>query len=167
MKNNPRISAIVALDEKRGIGKDGKIPWFIKGEQLRLKEITMGHPVIMGRKTYESIPEKFRPLRGRENIIITRNSDYHPHPDIHVVHSVESALELAKSLDHTEIFILGGAQIFNETIDLIDRIYLTILTGDYNADTFFPDYSQFSKIIEKESHEQDGFSFNYITLDRG
>ena len=121
----------------------------------------------MGRKTYESIPEKFRPLQGRENIIITRNTDWSPHNDIHIVNSVEDSLKLAKTLDKKEVFILGGAQIFNETIDMTDRIYLTIINGDFDADTFFPDYSQFSKIIEKESHEQDGFSFNYITLDRG
>lgn len=166
MKNNPRISAIVALDERRGIGKNGTIPWKIPGEQLRFKNITMGHPVIMGRKTYESIPSKFRPLVGRPNIVITRSSKWNPHEDIHIVNAIDNALELAKSLDTDEIFILGGSQIFESTMDMIDRIYLTLIHDDCDADTFFPDYSRFTKIISNENNEQDGVKFDYVILER-
>ncbi len=161
-----KVSAIVAIDQKRGIGKNGTIPWFIKGEQLRLKEITTPHPVIMGRKTYESIPDKFRPLSGRPNIVITRDAMWDPHEDITIVHSIEDALQESKILDDKEIFILGGAQIFNETIAITDRVYLTIIKKDYDCDTFFPEYLQFSKVIDHQSNKQNDIEYDYIILEK-
>lgn len=160
------ISAIVAMDENNGIGKDGKIPWFIKGEQLRFQTITMGHPVIMGRKTYQSIPDRFRPLKGRANIVITRDPHYNPQEEVHIVHSIDEALDLAKTLDNKEIFVIGGSQIFSSSFDKIDKLYITHVKGNYEADTFFPKIASSDwKQIEKEAREQFTFAV-YLRADR-
>src|SRR5579872_5714634 len=112
--NNPRVSLIVAMDQKRGIGKNNSIPWKIPGEQKLFKKITTPHPIIMGRKTYESIGKI---LPNRPNIIITRDINYKVSGGI-VAHTLLEALEVSTELDHHEIFIIGGGQIFNEAIAL-------------------------------------------------
>lgn len=160
--NGPRISIIVAMDEKRGIGKKNSMMWKIPGEQARFKNITTPHPMIMGRKTFESIG---RVLPERANIIITRDSDFKVKGAI-VVHSLDEALKKAKSIDTDEIFIIGGGQIYEQSINLTDRLYLTLIKGDFKADTFFPDYSDFKKVVSQEKYDSEGHHYTFMILER-
>ncbi len=140
------ISIIAAMSLNRAIGYQGKIPWHIPGEQKRFKEITWGHSIIMGRKTYESIS---KPLPGRTNIIITRQPNYHA-PGCIVVHSLDQALNNCAP-NETEAFIIGGEQIFRLALPLVNRIYLTIIQKEIIGDTFFP---EFSSAEFKEIHSE-------------
>jgi dihydrofolate reductase len=125
---------MVAVDEKGGIGKDEKLPWHLPSDLRRFKEITMGHHLIVGRKTYESIGN---PLPGRTMIIVTHQKNYIS-AGCFVVHSVNTALQLAADRHETEVFIIGGGEIFNQSISLADKIYLTTIHTDAGADVFFP-----------------------------
>lgn len=157
------ISIIAAMDEKRGLGRNNQMAWNIPGELKRFKEITTPHPIIMGRKTFESIG---RVLPGRLNIIITRNPDFKVDGAV-VVSSIEEAIKKAEEIDKNEVFIIGGGQIFKEAIEknLVDKMYLTLVEGDYQADTFFPDYSNF-KIIKSDKGEAGGFKYSFLELAR-
>jgi dihydrofolate reductase len=132
------ISLIVAMDQNRGIGFKGQLAWHLPADLKRFKSITMGHHLIMGRKTYESIGS---PLRGRTMIIVTRNPNYQPDGCM-VAHSIDSALNFARMGDETEVFIIGGGDLFEQTIDLADRIYLTEVHASLPADVYFPDYPE-------------------------
>jgi dihydrofolate reductase len=157
------ISIIVAVDEKRGIGKNNDLLVKIPADLKRFKEITSGHPIVMGRKTFESIG---RVLPNRTNIIITRDPEYKEDGAV-VVHSLDEAIEQAKSASgSSEIFIIGGGQIFEQALPMTDRIYLTLVKGDYEADIFFPDYSEFKKVIHQEEGESDGLKYTYLNLER-
>jgi dihydrofolate reductase len=130
-------SLIVAMASNSVIGHNGGIPWRIPGEQKMFKAITMGHSLIMGRKTYETIG---RALPGRTNIVITRQADYES-PDCIIVNDFNSALQ-ACDPDESEAFIIGGGQIFRDTISSADRIYLSVLPKEVHGDTYFPAFSQ-------------------------
>ena len=179
------ISIFVAIDDKRGIGKDNDLLFKIPEDFRRMKELTTGHPIIMGRRTFESIG---RVLPNRTNIVITRDSSF-KFEGIVVVHSLEEGLEKArnvilseakdlnKEIDSSakpqndisaEIFIFGGGQIFKEAIEkgLVDRLYLTVVEGDYSADVFFPDYSMFTKVVSEEAREADGYKYKFLVLER-
>ena len=130
-------SLIVAMASNRVIGHKGEIPWKIPGEQKMFKDITMGHAMIMGRKTYESIG---RALPGRTSIIVTRQTDYTA-PDCIVAPDLKRALQSCPS-DESEAFIIGGSQIFQETISSADRIYQTVLPREVPGDTYFPEFSE-------------------------
>lgn len=169
--NKPRISIIVAIDEKLGIGKGNDLLFHIKEDGKRVRLLTTGHPLVMGRKTFESLG---RLLPNRIHIVITRdpksleNLSYKP--DI-FVSSIEEGIKQAKGKPgDDEIFIFGGGQIFKEALEkgLVDRLYITIVKGDYGADTFFPDYSQFGfiKVIEKEERVLDGYQYTFLTLEK-
>jgi len=131
------ISQIVAMASNRVIGDRGEIPWKIPGEQKMFKEITMGHTMIMGRKTYEAIG---RALPGRTNIVVTRQTDYTA-PDCIVVNDLQSALQSCPA-DESEAFIIGGGQIYQETMSSADRVYLTLLPREVPGDTYFPEFSE-------------------------
>ena len=174
------ISIVAAIDEKNGLGKNNDLLFKIPEDFKRMKEITTGHPLIMGRKTFESIG---RVLPNRTNIIVTRDSDYSFEGAV-VSGSLEEALEESskyhekdKKIINTkyliqntenEVFIFGGGQIFKEAIEkgLVDRLYLTIVEGDYGADVFFPDYSEFIKVISDEKREADGYKYRFLTLEK-
>ncbi len=126
------ISLVVARSENAVIGKDGRIPWHIPQDFAHFKELTYGHPIIMGRNTFESIG---RPLPGRTSIVITRQADY-AKEGVTVVHSLKDAIELAKTLDD-EIFIIGGSQIYEQSFDFADEIVVSEIPGEYEGDTFF------------------------------
>ena len=165
------ISIIAALDEKRGIGKDNKIPWHIKEDLIRLKSLTKDHVVILGRKTYESMSEYYdrsgREMPGKLYVVVTRDETYKPkRSNAGVAHSLEVAIQIAKEKGANEIFIMGGGQIFQEAMGrgLVDRLYLTLVEGDYGADTFFPDYSKFTKVISEEDRESGEFKYKFIDL---
>lgn len=158
----PRISLIAACSENRVIGNGGKIPWHLPDDFRRFKARTMGHPIIMGRKTYESIG---RPLPGRTNIVITRDSGREI-PGCIVVSSLTEAIERAKGIDKEEIFVIGGGQVYAEALPLADRLYLTLIHAIIDGDAFFPEYSHiFGKVVEQEEYEENGYRLAYLTLE--
>ena len=132
------ISAIVAVCDNNVIGKDNALIWHLPADMKFFKDKTTGHCIITGRKNYESIPLKFRPLPNRTNIIITRQTDYDA-PGAIVVSSIESALEKAKQTGDKEIFIIGGAEIFKQSMHLTNRLYVTQIYHSFEGDVFFPE----------------------------
>lgn len=128
------ISLIVAMDEMRGIGKAGKLPWRLSSDLKRFKELTMGHHLIVGRKTFESIG---KPLPGRQMIVVTRNAGFKSEGCL-VAGSVQDAFSLAQGRGETEVFVIGGAEIYAQALGVADRVYLTLVHAEVNADTFFP-----------------------------
>lgn len=126
------ISLIAAMAENRVIGKNNTIPWDLPADRQRFRSLTMGHPVIMGRKTYESIGF---PLEGRTNIVITRQKNFQAKGCL-IAHDLRSALDLAGNAD--EVFICGGGDLYRQALPLANRIYLTIIHRDQEGDVFFP-----------------------------
>jgi dihydrofolate reductase len=148
-----KISIIAAIGRNRELGKDNKLIWNIQEDLQRFRKITKGHPIIMGRKTFESIG---RVLPNRTNIIITRNLSFSfARPGLaKLAGSLEDAIKLAqKEKGSEEIFIIGGGQIYQQAISLADKLYLTIINASFDADTFFPDYSDFKKVVFEEERE--------------
>ncbi len=157
------ISAIAVIGKNRELGNEQRLIWKVPGDLPRFKNITMGHPIIMGRKTYESIG---RVLPGRANIIVSRHKDLQISGGI-VVDSIEAAIAAAIEQDGAEeIFVIGGGEIYRQALPLIKRLYLTIVDESEEADTYFPDYSEFVKIVSDESSEVDGMKFRYLNLER-
>ncbi|MCR4306151.1 MAG: dihydrofolate reductase [Candidatus Daviesbacteria bacterium] len=156
-----KISLIAAIASgNRALGRDNDLIYKIPEDLKRFREITGGHTVIMGRKTYESIG---RPLPNRTNIVITRDPNYSAE-GVSVIHSLDEALQLAEG---DEVFIIGGGQIYQEAIKLADKLYLTLVEGSPEADTFFPDYSEFKKIVwQSEEQESSGFKYKFLELER-
>ena len=152
------LTIIAAVAENGVIGKNGKIPWRIPEDLNRFKKLTMGHCVIMGRKTFESLP---KPLPGRTNIILTRNKNYVAKNAI-VVHSVFEALEMA--IDDPMPFVIGGSEIYEQFLDKCHRIEWTQVTGVFEGDAFFPDFdaSKFKQIGIPEKFT----THRYITYER-
>ncbi len=168
-KKTGRINAIVAIDTNCCIGKGNELPWKkLKPDLKFFKETTSGSPVIMGRKTYESIG---RPLPKRENIVITRDTEKRIE-GCHVVNSIESAIELAKSFNTDDIFIIGGAQIYKEAFNLIERLYVTIIDIKVEGgDAYFPDFemnlfSVYEKLVEPTYDEDTGYTYSIIYLEK-
>lgn len=153
---------IVAVDEARAIGKNNQLLWFIPADLKRFKEITTGHAVIMGENTYRSIG---KPLPNRTNVVVTLNRDFHPEGCL-VAYSLDHALRVARQHETEEIFIIGGASIYAQFLPMTERLYLTLVHGKHEADTFFPDYSAFSKIISQEEGENDQYRYTYYILER-
>lgn len=155
------ISIIAAMSLNRVIGHNGKIPWHIAGEQNRFQQITTGHTIIIGRKTYESIG---RPLPGRTNIVITRSKDYSA-PGCIVVESLDAALNKC-ARDETEAFICGGEQIYHLALPIVHKIYLTIIQQEIIGDTFFPEFSlKVFKAIKSE-HINKPLHYKFIIYER-
>ncbi|MBI4089416.1 MAG: dihydrofolate reductase [Candidatus Levybacteria bacterium] len=165
-----KISIIAAIGKNRELGKNGKIPWHIPEDFKRFKALTSGHPVIMGRKTWESLPIK--PLPGRYNIVITRDvgfkiNDLRKGKDFTVANSLEEALRLTKSAQgDNEVFVIGGGQIYQQAIGIADKLYLTIVEGTFDADTFFPDYSDFKKKVFEQAGESEGYKYKFLELEK-
>lgn len=158
----PDISIIVAHDDKQGIGKNGQLPWHLSKDLQHFKALTLNHPVIMGRKTFDSIGQ---PLPNRVNIVVTRNKTYSvPERNILTTQSLTEAVKLAQAKDNREIFIIGGGEIYAQALPLATKLYLTHIQGDFNCDTFFPDYSNFNHLVSKESHQEAGINYSFITL---
>lgn len=132
------LSIIVAVSDNGVIGKDNDLIWHLPIDLKHFKETTKGHVVIMGRKNYESIPDRFRPLPGRTNIIISRNKKYDA-KDCVLVSSIGEAIDKAKAIGEKEAFIIGGGEIYRQSLTLSDKIYLTRVHADFDGDTFFDD----------------------------
>nr|AIA13614.1 Dihydrofolate reductase [uncultured bacterium] len=158
------ISFLVAMDEKRGIGKAGGLPWRLSTDLKRFRELTMGHHIIVGRKTFESIG---KPLPGRQMIIVTRSESFAPE-GCFIAHSISDAISLARERGEGELFICGGAEIYAQAMSAADRMYLTLVHADANADTFFPEWSR-EQWIERESQshaadEKNQYPFTFKLL---
>jgi len=157
------ISLIVAHDKNRVIGYKKGMPWHLPGELQYFKEKTMGKPMIMGRKTFESIG---RPLPGRRNIVITRNTDYEAE-GIEIVSSLEEALDLVGN--EKEVMIIGGEQIFRMSLDIADRLYITYINHEFPGDTYFPEYDdkEWELVSQQDPiHTNEGFTYEYLIFDR-
>jgi len=158
------ISLLVACAENGVIGKQGQLlPWRLSSDLKRFKELTMGHPIIMGRKTYETIG---RPLPGRLNIVVTRDPNFAAE-GCTVVHSVGNAIDKATAADSNEIFIIGGGVIFEETLPLAHKVYLTEVHATPDGDTFF----RYNKADWNEVDRQDfaaddknQYPYSFVTL---
>jgi len=160
------ISLIVAMDEKRGIGKAGRLPWRLSSDLKRFRELTMGHHMIVGRKTFESIG---KPLPGRQTIVVTHNASFQPDGCL-VAASVQAAITTAQERGETEAFVIGGAEIYTQVLDEADRVYLTQVHAEVDADTFFPEIDQ-DAWIEKErsqhpADEKNQYAFTFRLLEK-
>ena len=174
--DKPRVSIIVAMDIGRVIGKENKLLWYIPDDLKRFKTLTLGHPVIMGRKTFESIVASLgKPLPGRTNIVITRDDTYSQTvakqdldmSGVIIVHSLEEALEKAKEIDNQEIFIGGGAQIYEQALPHVDRLYLTLIDDEKEGDAYFPEYEKdFTKVLHNEKREHEGLTYRWLDIER-
>jgi dihydrofolate reductase len=160
-----KISLIVAMASNRAIGLNGQMPWHLSADLKRFKQITMGHPIIMGRLTFEAIG---RPLPGRINIIVSRNPGYEIENCI-VVDSVEAAISHGCQLAD-EVFIIGGATLYEATLPMADTLYITQINQDFEGDTFFPDIdlSDWTE-VEREDVVGDtkvGFGYSFLKLQK-
>ena len=135
MIDGPRLSIIVAMSRNRVIGAGGAIPWHLPDELKRFRNITMGHHLIMGRKTWESIG---RPLPGRTSVVVTRQAGYRGAGAI-VTHSLDEAITACR--DDEEIFVIGGAELYAQALPRADRIYLTVVDADIEGDTWMPEFN--------------------------
>ena len=159
------IHAIVAIDENGAIGRQGDLLCHMPADMKHFKEVTMGHSIVMGRKTFESFPR--RPLPGRQNIVITRNADWQ-YPGVTVAHSLEEAIAAA---DTDTVFIIGGAQVYAEALPLVGVLHLTLIHARWaSADAFFPPLNMEEwEEVSREHHASDhrnAYEFDFITLKR-
>lgn len=159
--NKPIISIIVAMAKNRVIGKDNQMPWHLPADLAHFKKVTLGKPIIMGRKTYESIG---RPLPGRTNIVISRNSEYKL-DGCKTVTSIEKALSLVQNEE--EIFIVGGGHLYSELLPVANRLYLTFIDLEVDGDTQFPEFKHLNlKEGKREKHIKDEKNpYNYEFVD--
>lgn len=163
-----RLSILVAMARNRVIGQDNKLPWHLPADLKHFKSLTTGNIIIMGRKTYESIG---RPLPGRTNIVITRQKNFKA-IGATIVHSVENALQTCKQVStlNQENFIIGGAEIFQQTLKICQRMYITEIQRDFEGDTFFPEFDPNDwKETERDKHYSDqdnNIEYHFIVLDR-
>ena len=130
------ISLIAAVAGNRAIGKSGQLLWHLPEDMRHFRETTRGKPVIMGRKTWESLPDAFRPLPGRHNIVVSRNPAYEV-PGATLVTSLEEAVQCAGAAG--EVFVIGGAELYRQALPLANRLYLTEVSGNFDGDVFFPE----------------------------
>jgi len=159
------LSIIVAIAENYGIGKNNDLLWHIPDDLKRFKKLTTGHTIIMGKKTYESLPVK--PLPNRVNIVIT-DVPGETFEGCEMAYSIDDAID--KCPDHDECFIIGGGMIYKQFMDHADKLYITFVHKEFPADTYFPKFNPTEwRLIEEEKHEPDGnldFSYTYTVFAR-
>ena len=160
-----KINIIAAVAENNVIGKDNDLIWHLPADMRYFKEKTSGHCVITGRKNYESIPEKYRPLPNRTNIIITRQSNYEA-PGALIVNSINDALKKAKELNNDEVYIIGGAEIYKQCIDLADSLFITEVHQSFKGDVSFPNINKGIWEKTKERHctadEKNKYAYTFV-----
>ena len=150
------ISAIAAVAENGVIGKDGELPWNLPDDMKFFQRTTLNHYIISGRKNYESIPDRFRPLRDRVNIVVTRDPGYQA-PGAIVCHSLDAALEVARKAEVKEVFLIGGGQLYAEAFEagMVDRLYYTTVHARPKGDVYFPEVGTGWKEVWTEKHKAD------------
>lgn len=165
-----RVSLIVAVDRRLLIGNETGLPWHLPADLRRFRKLTIGKPIIMGRKTHEHIGS---PLKDRINIILTRNADYNA-PGCVIVHSIEEAFPIARAFilesGSDEIMVIGGAEVFQQAFPFIERIYLTVVEGEFSGNSYFPSMGQrFWQAIQEETipaDEKNKHRHRFMILDR-
>lgn len=160
------LSLLVAADEKNVIGRDNKLPWHLPNDLKYFKNQTWGMPILMGRKTFESIG---KPLPGRKSIVITRNEAWQ-HEGVTVVHSVDEAIKTARNFGVKEIFVIGGAEIFKTSFEKAQRVYLTRIHHQFEGDTWFPEFSnkEWNLVMNRFCHadEKNAYSHTFQVWER-
>jgi dihydrofolate reductase len=164
------IAMIVAMAKNRVIGRNNKLPWYLPNDLKYFKTTTMGKPVVMGRKTYESIG---KPLPGRSNIVVTTNPDFRA-DGVQIVHSIDQALVLAESIALVEgageVMVIGGAQLYAEILPRVQRLYLTLVHAEVEGDAFFPvlDWNQWRQMRREDFKAQgpNPFDYSFVILQR-
>jgi len=162
-----KVSLIVAMDLDRGIGRDNDLMWHLPDDMKFFKETTQEQIVIMGRKNYESIPEKYRPLPNRENAVLTRNEDFSA-PGCKVFHSLDAALEEYRNETNRTVFIIGGGEIYRQSLEknAVDEMYITHINHRFGADTFFPEFDlkkwRVETLAEHKTDEKHDHSFSIL-----
>lgn len=163
------VSAIAALSKNKVIGKNNDLPWRLPDDMKFFMETTKGHHVIMGRKNYDSLHERFKPLPHRTNIVITRQKDFHA-PGCIVLHAVEPGLEIARDHREEECFIIGGAEIYKLAMPHTTRLYLTEIDAHIEGDTFFPDFRKDAwketSRIHHPADERHQYAFDFVIYER-
>jgi dihydrofolate reductase len=157
-----QLTLVVAIDAQRGIGVDNKLPWHLPEDLAHFKRVTLGHPIIMGRKTFDSIG---RPLPKRRNIVVTRNAGWR-HEGVEAASSLEQAMAM---VGDEPASIIGGAQIFNESMMLADRMIVTEIDHSFKCDTFFPaiDPKQWAETAREKHHsDANGYDYAFVTYER-
>ena len=162
-----RITLIAAMGANRVIGLDGDLPWRLPADMKRFKALTHGHPMIMGRRTFDSIGGA--PLPGRWTVVLTRDRSWSA-PGVQVAHTLDEALALADATGDGEVFVAGGEDVFRLALDRADRIQLTRIDREFPGDTFFPEFDEAGwKVVEREDHgpsDEAPFSYSFLVLDR-
>lgn len=159
-----KISIIVVVGKNREIGCDNKLLWNIPEDMARFKKITTGHTIIMGSKTFESLGSQ--PLPDRNNIVIAFDKNYNA-PGCTIAASIDEAIKKTEKLEkNNEAFVIGGGSIYKQFLSKTDKLYLTVVDDAPQADTYFPDYSEFKNIEFEENHETDNLKFTFFELTR-
>ncbi len=163
------ISIIAAVAENRVIGKDNDLVWKLPRDMKYFMDTTSGHHVIMGRKNYESLPHKFRPLKNRVNIVVTRQLGYTERGTV-IVNSIRDGLDYAENNGEREVFIIGGGEVYAESRDIVTRMYITEVKESFEGDTFFPEFDrnlwkEVSRIpnFPDDKHQ---FAFDFVVLEK-
>jgi dihydrofolate reductase len=163
------ISAIAALSQNRVIGKNNDLPWRLRDDMKFFMETTKGHHVIMGRKNYDSLHDKYKPLPNRTNMVITRQETFNA-PGCIVLHAVEPGLEIAERVGENECFIIGGAEIYKLSMPYTNRLYLTEIQAEVQGDTYFPQFNtkEWREISRKHhpADERHQYSFDFVIYDK-
>lgn len=163
------ISIIVAVSENNVIGRNNDLPWHLPADMKYFKNTTLGHCVVMGRKNYDSIPLKYRPLQGRINIVVTRNKNFHA-AGVVAAGSIEEAIDYAKNKNESECFIIGGGEVFSQSLKYCDKVYLTRIHHSFDGDVFFPElplheWKEVSR-IENKADEKNILPFSFLVYER-
>lgn len=164
--DGPEIVLIAALsEENRVIGRDDELPWHLPEDMRRFKRLTTGHPVLMGRRTFESVADRLGgPLPGRRNVVLTSRGELTGHPEVEAHASVEEAL--AALGDEETVFVAGGATVYRQLLEEADRLELTLVEGDWEGDTFFPPWRHLVGELFEVTAERPGEGCRYVTLER-
>jgi len=162
------LSIIAAVAENQVIGKNNDLVWHMPADMKYFKETTTGHFVIMGRKTFESFG---KPLKNRKHIIVTRNQNYeYLHPDVSIVHNLADAIKIAERDQQHETFVLGGAEIYRQSIGLVDRLYITEIKSSFDGDAYFPeiDKEKWNKVSQQEflPDEKNKYPYAFVIYER-
>ena len=159
-----QIKLIYARAANGVIGKDGQMPWHLPEDLAHFKQLTSGYPVIMGRKTWDSLPERFRPLPGRRNVVITRNKNWNEN-GVQRASSLREALQICES--SAVVWVIGGAQIYAQALPLAHAVEVTEIEGDYEGDAFAPELADDWREATRETHRSaSGISYSFVRYER-
>ena len=160
--NNPKISLICAIAENRAIGKNNQLLWHIPEDFKFFKAKTMGHVIVMGQKTFESIG---KPLPNRITIVLSNDPACNIEGVI-MARTFEEVFQKAREIEKEEVFICGGGSVYAQTIGMANKLYLTVVEGDFDGDVFFPPYEEFAKIVSKRKSDDENFKYTFLELEK-